>query len=282
MTAAAAAPGAPAPAGPPRVPSPGGLDYGIDELMVVTLARELDSSTRAFNGAVSFVPVCAYLLARRTHAPGLVWAASSIAIDAAPDRIPESTLSDALWDGASCLSSSAADFWSYAQGARYNTFAFRGAQMDRYGNVNNTVIGPYGQPKVRLPGGGGMADLGCMVPNIYLWSTTHDPRTFVERLDFRSGLGWGDGGDHRERLGLIGGPRLCVTNLCVFDFEPSTKAMRVRSLHPGVDLEQVMESTGFEPLVPDGGPALTSEPTPEELRVLREEVDPTSARWREF
>ena len=89
------------------------------------------------------------------------------------------------------LSGSAYDFWSFAQGRRYNTFAFRGAQMDAYGNVNNTVIGPYDSPKVRLPGGGGMADLGCMLPLIYLWSTTHD-RAHVRRaarLPLRNRLG---------------------------------------------------------------------------------------------
>lgn len=254
----------------------------IDELMVVTLARAFTNETRAFNGAVSFVPVCAYLLARRTHAPELVWAASSLAVDADPKSIPESTLSDGLWDGASMLSNSAYDFWSYAQGRRYNTFAFRGAQMDAYGNVNNTTIGPYASPKVRLPGGGGMADLGCMIPLIYLWSTTHDARTFVEQLDFRSGIGWGDGGDHRARLGLPGGPQLCVTNLCVFDFDPDSKRMRIRSVHPGVTVDQVVEATGFE-LAPsaDDVPE-TDAPTDEELRILREEVDPTSARLREF
>ena len=254
----------------------------IDELMVVTLARAFTNETRAFNGAVSFVPVCAYLLARRTHAPELVWAASSLAVDADPKTIPESTLSDGLWDGASMLSNSAYDFWSYAQGRRYNTFAFRGAQMDAYGNVNNTTIGPYASPKVRLPGGGGMADLGCMIPLIYLWSTTHDPRTFVERLDFRSGIGWGDGGDHRARLGLPGGPQLCVTNLCVFDFEPDAKRMRIRSVHPGVTVEQVVEAIGFALAPPAGGVPETDAPTDDELRILREEVDPTSARLREF
>lgn len=254
----------------------------VDELMIVTLAREFTNETRAFNGAVSFIPVCAYLLARRTHAPDLVWAAGSIAIDADPDAIPESTLSDELWRGATMLANSAYDFWAFAQGCRYNTFAFRGAQIDAYGNVNNTVIGSYDAPKVRLPGGGGMADLGCMLPRIYLWSTTHDRRTFVERLDFRSGLGWGDGGDHRERLGLVGGPQLCVTNLCVFDFHPESKRMRLRSLHPGVTLEQVVKATGFEVLLPDGDPPVTPTPTPEELRLLREEIDPTAARLREF
>lgn len=254
----------------------------IDELMVVTLAREFTNETRAFNGAVSFVPVCAYLLARRTHAPDLVWAASSIAVDADPPQIPPSTLSDALWAHASMISNSVFDFWSYAQSGAYNTFAFRGAQMDRFGNVNNTVIGPYEHPKVRLPGGGGMADLGCMIPNIYLWSSTHDRRTFVDKLDFRSGIGWGDGGDHRARLGLPGGPQLCVTNLCVFDFDPGSHAMRVRSLHPGVTLEEVRDNTGFpvEPATPEL--PTTAEPDGAVLRILRHEVDPTAARRREF
>lgn len=258
-----------------------GYGCAIDELMVVTFAREMRNDTKAFNGAVSFIPVCAYLLARRTHAPELVWAASSIAIDADPAEIPESTLSDGLWGGAAMLSNSPFDFWTYAQGSRYNTFAFRGAQMDAYGNVNNTVIGPYDKPKVRLPGGGGMADLGCLIPRIYLWSTTHDPRTFVETLDFRSGIGWGDGGDHRERLGLPGGPQLCITNMCVFDFEPTSKRMRIKSLHPGVTEAQVHEATGFA-IAPSEKIAVTDRPTDEELRILREEVDPHNARLREF
>ncbi|MCY4037731.1 MAG: hypothetical protein OXF64_09820 [bacterium] len=165
-----------------------GYDCTIDELMAVTFSRAMSNDTRAFNGAVSFIPVCGYLLARRTHAPELVWAASSIAVDADPEEIGDSTLSDSLWGRASMLSNSPFDFWSYAQGARYNTFAFRGAQMDACGNVNNTVIGPYESPKVRLPGGGGMADLGAMIPLLYLGSCSPDPRWFVERLDLRSGL----------------------------------------------------------------------------------------------
>ena len=264
---------------PAEVP---GYDCTIDELMVVTFSRAMADDTRAFNGAVSFVPVCGYRLARRTHAPGLVWAAGSIAVDADSDTIGSSTLSDELWQGASMLANSPSDFWTYAQGARYNTFAFRGAQMDPYGNVNNSVIGPYDNPKVRLPGGGGMADLGCMIPRIYLWSTTHDPRTFVERLHFRSGMGWGDGGDHRGSLGMPGGPQLCITNLCVFDFEPSSKRMRLASLHPGVSVADVQAATGFEVLLPSVDVPVTAAPRAEELHLLRTEVDPTGARRREF
>ena len=263
----------------PAVP---GYGCTIDELMVVTFSRAMANDTRVFNGAVSFIPVCAYRLARRTHAPDLVWAASSIAVDADPAVVGTSTLSDEIWGGASMLSNSPFDFWAYAQGARYNTFAFRGAQMDAYGNVNNSVIGPYENPRVRLPGGGGMADLGGMIPRIYLWSSTHDPRTFVDRLDFRSGIGWGDGGAHRASLGLPGGPQLCITNLCVFDFEPETKRMRLASLHPGVSADDVQAATGFEVLLPVGEVPATARPSAEELHLLRTEVDPTGARLREF
>jgi glutaconate CoA-transferase subunit B len=125
-----------------------------------------------------------------------------------------------------------------------------------------------------------MADLGCLVPRIYLWSTTHDARTFVERLDFRSGLGWGDGGDHRERLGLTGGPLACVTNLAVLDFHPESRRMRIKSVHPGVTVEEVQAATGFELVVEDGVPE-TAPPTGEEVELIRA-LDPTGARKREF
>jgi glutaconate CoA-transferase, subunit B len=254
--------------------------YELDELVVAALARQFGDDTAAFNGAVSFVPVCALLLARATHAPNLVWAASSIAVDAHPPAIPESTLSDALWVGATMLHSSAHDFWPYAESGRLNSFCFRGAQIDAYGNVNNSVIGDYRRPKIRLAGGGGMADLGCVVPRIYLWSTTHDRRTFVERLDFRSGLGYGDGPGFRESLGLTGGPRVCVTNLCVMDFHPDAKRMRLQSVHPGVTVDQVREATGFE-LIVEGEVPPTPAPSAQEVQLIRA-LDPTDARKREF
>jgi glutaconate CoA-transferase subunit B len=258
-------------------------DFSIDELMVVTLARALDDHVRAFNGAVSFIPVSAFQLARATHAPGLVWVASSLAVDPHPAEIPESTLLSELWSGASHIFTSPTDFWPYAMSGRLNTFCMRGAQIDRFGNINNSVIGAdYHHPKVRLPGGGGMPDLSCLCSNIFLWSTVHNPRVFVERLDFRSGLGYGDGGDHRKRLGLQGGPQQVVTNLCVMDFEPTLKSMRLRSLHAGVTVKQVQEATGFEVLIPDGEIPATATPSGEELRLLREVIDPTAMRRWEF
>jgi glutaconate CoA-transferase, subunit B len=249
-----------------------------EEVMVSALAAELTDETRVFNGAASFIPIAAFMLARATHAPGLTWAAGSIGVDAHPAEIPESTISDRLFEGATMLQSSPSDVWAYAGTAKLDTFCFRGVQFDPHGNVNNTVIGPYDRPRVRLPGGGGMADLGCFIANSLLWSTTHDTRTFVERLDHRTCLGWGDGGDHRERLGLPGGPRVCVTDLAVLDFHPVSRRMRPRSLHPGVSLADVIAATGFE-LVIEGEPPTTPAPSTEQLEWIRR-LDPTSMRSR--
>jgi glutaconate CoA-transferase, subunit B len=250
----------------------------VQELMVAALARELTDDTRVFNGAASFIPVAAFLLARATHAPGLLWAAGSIGVDAHPESIPESTTSEALWAGATMLQSSPHDVWPHVCAGRLDTFCFRGAQIDAHGNINNTVIGSYDAPRVRLPGGGGMSDLGGIAVNVLLWSTTHDRRTFVERLDFRTGLGWGDGGDHRARLGLSGGPRVCVTNLAVLDFHPVSRRMRLRSVHPGVTVENVVAATAFE-LVIEPGVSVTPAVTSEQVALIRR-LDPTAMRDR--
>lgn len=249
-----------------------------EDLVVVSLARAFSNETRAFNGAASFIPVVAFLLARRMHAPALVWAAGSIGVDADPEAIPDSTLDARLWRRATMLQSSPHDVWSYAGTGRLNTFCFRGVQMDPYGNVNNTVIGPYESPRVRLPGGGGMADLGGIIPYTYLWSTTHDRRTFVEQLDFRTSFGWGDGGEDRQRLGLPGGPRLCVTDLAVLDFHPVSHRMRLRSVHPGVSIADVVVATDFE-LVIEGKVPETQAPTAQEREWLGR-LDPDSMRSR--
>jgi glutaconate CoA-transferase subunit B len=250
--------------------------HSVADLMVARLAREFTDNTRAFNGAASFIPVAAFLLARATHAPGLTWCSGSIGVDARPAAIHPSTIAAEMWEGATMLQTSPHDSWAYANAGRLDTFCFRGVQVDPYGNVNNTVIGDRAAPRVRLPGGGGMADLGCILPNVYLWSTTHDTRTFVERLDHRSSMGWGDGGDHRDRLGLPGGPRLCVTDLAVLDFHPASRRMRLRSVHPAVSVEAVVAATGFE-LVIEGDVPETEPPTAEELELIRQ-LDPTAMR----
>jgi glutaconate CoA-transferase subunit B len=260
------------------------VDYTVDELMVVALAAQFEDADQACNGAASFLPVCAFQLARATHAPNLVWLAGAVGLDARPRRVPASTLEAPLWHRSSMYMPQYEDFWSYVLNGRWLTkFCVRGAQIDRFGNANNSVIGvDFHRPKVRMPGSAGLADMGSIGKRLIFWTTTHNPRTLVEKVDFVTCAGYLSGGDARERLGLVGGPEVLVSNLAVMDFEPQTKAMRLVSVHPGVSVEQVQEATGFELLLPDGEVPVTAAPGVEQLRLIREEIDPGSARLREF
>lgn len=258
-------------------------DYTIDELMVTTLARRLQNGDQVVNGAASFIPVCAFALARATHAPELVWLAGAVGLDARPRRIPASTLEAPLWHRASMYMPQLEDFWSYALNGRWLTkFCVRGAQIDQYGNANNSVIGhDYHRPRVRLPGSAGLGDMGSIGKRLLYWTTTHNPRTFVAKVDFVTCAGWLTGGDARGRLGLEGGPEVVVTDLCVMDFHPESRRMRLTSVHPGVTVSQVQDATGFELLI-EGEIPETDAPTPHEVRLIREQIDPDGARRREF
>ena len=114
---------------------------------------------------------------------------------------------------------------------------------------------------MRLPGTAGLGDMGSLGKRLFYWNPNHNPRSLVERVDFRSAAGYLGGGDERERLGLGPGPEVVVTNLAVLDFEPESKRMRLVSVHPGVTVEQVQEATGFELLLPDGDVPETTPPT---------------------
>jgi glutaconate CoA-transferase subunit B len=124
--------------------------------------------------------------------------------------------------------------------------------------------------------------MGSIGKDLYYWNPNHNPRSLVERVDFVSAAGFLGGGDERERLGLTGGPRIVVTNLAVLDFEPESKRMRLHSVHPGVALDEVKDATGFELLVAADGVPETPRPTEEQVRLIRDVIDPDSMRKREF
>ena len=258
-------------------------EYTVDEIMCATLAARFRDGDEVCNGLASFIPVAAIMLARRTHAPGLVWLAGAAGLDPRPDRVPASTLEAPLWRDSVMYLEQFSDFWHYAQNGRnLGIFCVGAAQLDMYGNANNSVIGSdYHAPKVRLPGTAGLGDMGSLGKRLFYWNTNHNPRSLVERVDFRSAAGYLDGGDERERLGLGPGPEVVVTNLAVLDFEPESKRMRLVSVHPGVTVEQVREATGFELLVADGDVPETAPPTDEQVRLLREEIDPDGLCKRE-
>jgi glutaconate CoA-transferase subunit B len=148
-----------------------------------------------------------------------------------------------------------------------------GAQIDKYGNINSTCIGDYYKPKVRFPGSGGANDFASLCWRTMIM-TVHEKARFVEKCDFITSPGFlaGDGG--REDVGLPqGGPYKIITDLTVMGFDEKTRAMKIESLHPGVDVEKVQAETGFELIVP-AEIGRTEPPTAEELRILRDEVDP--------
>lgn len=259
------------------------VEYTVDEIMCATLAAQFRDGDEVCNGMASFIPVAAIMLARQTNAPGLVWLAGAAGLDPRPDRVPASTLEAPLWRDSVMYLEQYSDFWHYAQNGRnLGIFCVGAAQLDMYGNANNSVIGSdYHAPKVRLPGTAGLGDMGSLGKRLFYWNTNHNPRSLVERVDFRSAAGYLDGGDERERLRLGPGPEIVVTNLAVLDFHPESKRMRLRSVHPGVTVEQVQEATGFELLLPDGAVPETAAPTEEQVRLLREEIDPDGLCKRE-
>jgi glutaconate CoA-transferase, subunit B len=160
-------------------------------------------------------------------------------------------------------------FRYWLQGGRITVGFLGGAQIDKYANLNTTVVGPYAKPKVRLPGGGGAPEIAISCGEIFI-TMTQSKRSFVERLDFVTSFGHGEGGDHRARLGVhTKGPTRLITDLCVFEPDPVTREMTVVSIHPGVTREQIDAATGWKTAYA-ANVAATPAPTANELEVLRE------------
>jgi glutaconate CoA-transferase subunit B len=264
--------------------SPEAGDYTVDELVVTVLSEQFRDGDQCCNGMASFVPVAAFMLARLTHAPDLVWLPSSGGLESRPDRIPASTLEAPLWRDSIMYIEQYGDFWNFVLNGRWiEKFCVGAAQLDQYGNMNNSVIGnDYHAPKVRLPGTAGLADMGSIGKKLYFWNPDHSPRSLVEKVDFISAAGYLDGGDARERLGLDGGPALLISNLAVMDFDPTSKKMRLKSVHPGITVEEVQEATGFELLRPPDTVPETRPPSQEQVRLIRDVIDPDNMRKKGF
>jgi glutaconate CoA-transferase subunit B len=160
-------------------------------------------------------------------------------------------------------------FQYWLQGGRISIGFLGGAQLDRFGNINSTVIGSYHQPKVRLPGGGGAPEIASLCGQVYV-VMRQTRRSFVERVDFITSFGFGSGGDHRQRLGIrTQGPTLVVTDLCLMRPDPETKELLVTSIHPQVTREAIAEQTGW-PIRFAEKVEQTQAPTENELAVLRD------------
>jgi glutaconate CoA-transferase subunit B len=246
------------------------MNYSAAELMTINAARLLRDGDTVFVGVG--LPNLACNLARRTHAPNLVMIYEAGVIGARPARLPLSIGDPTLVSGACSVCGMYDIFSLYLQRGNVDVGFLGGAQIDRYGNINATVIGDYAHPKVRLPGSGGSMEIAAWANRCYI-ITPHQKRRFPEKVDFRTSAGFLGGRTERDRTGVRGGgPQAVVTNLGILQPDEDGELI-LTALHPGATVEQARENTGWA-LKVAGQLTVTEPPSVEELRILHEELDP--------
>ncbi|SDL37310.1 glutaconate CoA-transferase subunit B [Modicisalibacter muralis] len=241
--------------------------YTSSEMMTVTAARALENGMTCFVGIG--LPSEAANLARLTHAPDVVLIYESGTLQTKPDVLPLSIGDGELCETALTTVSVPEMFRYWLQGGKVDVGFLGTAQIDRYCNLNTTLIGDYTAPKVRLPGGGGAPEIATNAGEVFI-TLKHSKRTFVRDVDFVTTLGFGRDGKGRDGVPNIGkGPTRVITDLCVMKPDPETRELVVVSLHPGVSHADVIEATGWEIRFAEAIEA-TPEPSANELQVLRE------------
>lgn len=255
----------------------GGAAFSKNEMMIVAAARELAGQRVCFVGVG--LPNIAVNLAKRTVTPDLELVYEAGVFGAQPARLPLSIGDPTIVTGATSVVSMWDLFSLYLQGGLIDVGFLGAAQIDRFGNLNSTVIGDYEAPVTRLPGSGGACEIAINARQVFI-IMRQSKRSFVEKIDFRTSAGNLGGAENAERIrreqGWLGrGPSVVVTDLAIWHFD-ETGEMRIDSLHPGVTLDDVRAATGWEPKVA-GTMKTTPAPTAEELRLIREELDPGGA-----
>jgi glutaconate CoA-transferase subunit B len=237
------------------------------EVQTIVAARRLRDARSVFIGVGR--PSTAALLASMVHNPDLVLVYESGTIGAKPYHVPLSIGDGELAATADAVVSLPEMFNYWIIPGRIDVAFLGAAQVDRFANLNSTVIGGYEQPRTRLPGAGGAPEIAAGCGEVVVIAP-HSPRTFVARLDFLTTVGHGDGPGARERLGFRGaGPTAVITDLGVLEPDPTTKELTLMAVHEGIEVEQVREATGWELRVADAV-TVTEPPTAEELGALRE------------
>jgi glutaconate CoA-transferase subunit B len=242
-------------------------EYTADEMMTIAAARMVR------NGAALFVgiglPSAAANLARLTHAPDTVLIYESGTIGTKPSVLPLSIGDGELAETAEAVVAVPEMFAYWLQGGRIDLGFLGAAQIDRFANINTTVIGDYRKPSTRLPGAGGAPEIAASCKEVLI-TLRHSARAFVDKLDFVTSVGHVDGGDGRARLRLPGkGPTAVITDLGILTPDPQTKELTLTSVHAGVDVDTVKKATGW-PLKVAPQVTTTAPPTSEELSVLRD------------
>ena len=240
------------------------------ELMAVCGSKQIKNGEVVFIG--TGLPLIAAMLAKKTHAPGAKIVYEAGFIDSNAKDIALSIADSRLGYHAAGAIGLIETLGLMLQGGHVDLGFVGAAQIDEYGNINTTYIGSFEKPVVRLPGSGGGNDIISSAKRVVV-IMTHEKRKMVKKLDYLTSPGFLDGPGARERTGLLGGgPSLVVTNLCQMDFDPKTKRIRLATVHPEVSVQQVVDNSGFDLIIPQNVPT-TELPTYEELELLRA-IDP--------
>lgn len=247
------------------------MNYTPAELMIVSASRALEGSRVVFVGVG--LPNIACNLARRSHSSGLQLVYESGIFGAHPARLPLSIGDPTLVSDATSAIGMADLFMLYLQGGLVDTALLGGAQIDRFGNLNTTVIGDYLNPKVRLPGSGGACEIASLAGQTFIIMRLKR-RAFVEKLDFLTSPGHLDGSDSRAKLGLPGGgPQIVITDRALFRFDQESAEMTLTELAPGESVESIQAEVGWQ-LNVSSRLSEMEPPTEDEMRVIRHELDP--------
>jgi glutaconate CoA-transferase subunit B len=239
-------------------------------MMALAAGRFIKDGDIVFAG--TGVAMLAATAAKRIYAPKAVVFFETGGVDPSLEEIPMAVADLRVMYG-TCLNSGLIEAFSIVGHRKLHTVAFLGAaQIDRYGNLNTTSLGDYHRPKTRFSGSGGACDVASFASGVITFMQ-HEKRRFVEQLDYLTSVGWYRGGDSRRKLGLRrGGAMAVVTNLGVMKFNETTREMVLAQYYPGIAVDTIVENTGFP--IEVSGATEAREPTAEELRILREEVDP--------
>ncbi len=246
------------------------VEYTNTEFLIACASRHVRDGENVFGG--TGMPLLAALMAKETHAPHSNLISEAGFIDAKPREVPLSVADTRYYYGCSAAIGLIETLGFLLQGGSIDVGFLGAAQIDEYGNLNTSYIGPYDSPKVKLPGSGGGNDIASSAKRLIV-RMAHDKRKFVKKLDYMTSPGYLEGPGSREKWALVGGgPEVVITDMCQFDFEPTTCKIRLMSVHPGYTADDIIDNVMFDLIVPKDVPT-TETPTQEQLDIMHK-LDP--------
>jgi glutaconate CoA-transferase subunit B len=246
------------------------VEYTKIEFLIACASSHVRDGENVFGG--TGLPLLAALLAKETHAPRCNLISEAGFIDARPRNVPLSVADTRYYYGCSASLGLIETLGFLLQGGRIDVGFLGAAQIDEFGNLNTSYIGPYDAPKVKLPGSGGGNDIASSAKRLIVMMS-HDKRKFLKKLDYMTSPGHLEGPGSREKWSMVGnGPEVVITDMCQMNFDPETKKIQLMSVHPGYAVQDILDNVMFDLKVPDTVPT-TPEPTQEQIDIMHK-LDP--------